>query len=407
MDFPGENTTATSPRHRISRLNYVKAALNTSNGSRPAGALPANGGAGLEKVLAGKRIWIDLDNTPHVPFFAPIAEELRRLGCSVSFTARAAFQVCEMAALYHLDYTRVGRHYGKHTAFKALGLGVRALQLIPFAARERPHLALSHGSRSQLLAATILRIPSVLILDYEFARALLRPTWAMVPEVIPKSAVPFPADRLLRYPGIKEDVYAPRFKPDPGLRAQLGLNAGHVIATVRPPASEAHYHNPDSDRLFAAVMEFLGGQPETTTVLLPRNDRQGAWLRHTWPNLFSSGKAMIPQHAIDGLNLIWNSDLVISGGGTMNREAAALDVPVYSIFRGKIGAVDRYLAEKRRLVLIESATDIRTKLILKRRNRPEARRERNSAPLQKIVDDLVRITGASRSPQHRESGHSA
>ncbi|MGH9407504.1 MAG: DUF354 domain-containing protein [Terriglobia bacterium] len=344
------------------------------------------------KAPGGKKIWIDLDNTPHVPFFAPIIEELSGRGYSIHLTARAAFQVCELADLFHLDYQCIGRHYGKHRALKAAGLVVRGIQLLPFALRERPDLALSHGSRPQLLVAALLRIPSVLILDYEFARALLSPTWAMAPDVIPDSSVRFSKKRLLRYPGIKEDVYAPRFRPDASIQAQLGLDQDHVIVTVRPPANEAHYHNPQSEGLFKALIEFLAAKPQVRTILLPRNDRQAAWLRSAWPALFTAGKAIIPEDALDGLNLIWHSDLVISGGGTMNREAAALGVPVYSIFRGKIGAVDRYLADQGRLILLESVEDVRTKIVLNRRCRPAMPQNGHSAPLQKIVDDIVRIT---------------
>ncbi|MGH9325170.1 MAG: DUF354 domain-containing protein [Terriglobia bacterium] len=341
-----------------------------------------------------KRIWIDLDNTPHVPFFAPIIRELERRGCSTILTARMAFQVCELADLFHLNYICVGRHYGKQKLLKACGLGIRTLQLLPFAARERPNLALSHGSRAQVLASSILRIPSVLIFDYEFARAVLAPTWAIAPEVIPESAVAIAPERLLRYPGIKEDVYAPAFTPNPQLLPQLGLNEQDLVATARPPAVEAHYHNPEGEGLFEAAIKFLAGQRETKIILLPRNDRQAAQLRHAWADLFLAGKIMIPKKALDGLNLIWHSDLVISGGGTMNREAAALGVPVYSTFRGKIGAVDRYLAEKGRLVLLEGPEDVHAKVIVRRRSRPAKPTVGRSASLEKIVDHIMHITGA-------------
>jgi len=43
------------------------------------------------------KIWIDLDNTPHVPFFKPIIRELEKRGHEVVLTARDAFQVCELA----------------------------------------------------------------------------------------------------------------------------------------------------------------------------------------------------------------------------------------------------------------------------------------------------------------------
>ena len=101
--------------------------------------------------------------------------------------------------------------------------------------------------------------------------------------------------------------------------------------------------------------------------MLPRNHNQAIILRTRWGRAIEDGRIVIPENAVDGLNLIWNSDLVISGGGTMNREAAALGVPVYSIFRGRIGAVDQYLARTGRLTVIERIEEIPTKIVLERR----------------------------------------
>lgn len=341
-------------------------------------------------------IWIDLDNSPHVPFFAPIIKELERRGHSVTLTARKAFQVCQLADLFGLTYKPVGRHYGKHTIFKVYGSFVRAMQLLPTTFGAKPDLALSHGSRSQLVAAATRGIPSVVIFDYEFARHLfISPTWVMVPEVIPEAAIRLPKERVLRYPGIKEDVYAPGFTPDPSICTELGLNGKSVVVTVRPPADEAHYRSPESDALFHAAMQYLGSRPETQIVLLPRNDHQEKSVRRAWSQLFSSGKVTVPEHAVDGLNLIWHSDLVISGGGTMNREAAALGVPVYSIFRGKIGAVDKYLAEQGRLVLIESVEDIAHKIALTQRSK-QLRQAGRAGALEAIISNLTAVTETLR-----------
>ena len=114
-----------------------------------------------------------------------------------------------------------------------------------------------------------------------------------------------------------------------------------MVVTVRPPATEAHYHNPESEELFAESLRLLAQTRSARAITLPRNARQGEQLRREWADLIANGTMIIPDTPVDGLNLIWFSDLVISGGGTMNREAAALGVPVYSIFRGKIGAVDK------------------------------------------------------------------
>jgi len=345
------------------------------------------------KLDRRKKIWIDLENSPHVPFFAPIIEELEKRGYSLLVTARDRLQVCELADLLHLTYKRVGHHYGKHRLLKIAGLGVRTLQLLPIILRESPDLALSHMSRSQVLLSAILRIPSLAIGDYECAGGVtfIHPTWCMAPEVIPNDALKRLKAPILKYPGIKEDVYVPRFRPDPSIRAHLRVNGDHVLVTLRPPAEEAHYHNADSTELFAAAIEFLSKAPHVKMVVLPRNEKQKVSIRKLWPDLCASGKIIIPQYVLDGLNLIWFSDLVISGGGTMNREAAALRVPVYSIFRGPIGAVDRYLAGNGRLVLLKSAADVRSKIVLARRQLPDKPDNLERPALQRIIDHIVTV----------------
>jgi uncharacterized protein len=345
------------------------------------------------------KIWIDLDNSPHVPFFAPIIEELQKRSYLVVVTARDCFQVRELAELLNLKYRLIGRHSGKNKIRKMAGLIFRALQLIPTIIKEKPELALSVCSRSQLILSRFLGIPTLFVGDYEFAKGwvFVRPTWVMCPEVIPNralGALGLDPNQILKYPGIKEDIYVPRFVPSPGIRYQLGLKEDEVVVVLRPPASEAHYHNPESDVLFDAVLDFLSTKPDVKGVVLPRNERQAIGLKKRWPDLFSSGKMRIPKHVVDGLNLIWYSDLVISGGGTMNREAAALGVPVYSIFRGKIGAVDQYLSMRGRLALLESVQDIQTKVRLVRRTRPTTLRDKNGAALSSVMEQIMGVIGA-------------
>jgi predicted glycosyltransferase len=351
---------------------------------------------GIEQGLgvAPKKIWIDLDNTPHVPFFAPIIHALKSRGHQIFLTARDAYQVPEMVELYHMECIRVGKHLGKNKVLKVYGVCDRALHLLPIVSREKPDLALSHGSRSQLLSSYLLGIPSMLIIDYEHAHQGLLwiyPTWVMCPDVIPSRAIKGRADHVLRYRGIKEDVYAPYFQSDTGTRSRLGLRDTDLVVTIRPPATEAHYHRPESDVLFEAVVKQLSGVPEVRMLVLPRNARQTAAVREAWPELINSGRLIIPEHAVEGMNLIWHSDLVVSGGGTMNREAAALGVPVYSIFRGEIGSVDKYLAEQGRLVLLENAEDAKNKLKLVRRNRSVAPNHRDRHALHDIVEGITSL----------------
>src|SRR6266403_5431110 len=153
------------------------------------------------------KIWIDLDNTPHVPFFAPIIEELQKCNYSVMITARDCFQVRELADLFHLNYKLIGHHSGKSKIRKVAGLFFRALQLLPTILREKPDIAVSHCSRAQMIVSASLGIPSLQMGDYEFATpwVFVRPTWSMCPAVIPDEVVPGCPKRILKYPGIKED----------------------------------------------------------------------------------------------------------------------------------------------------------------------------------------------------------
>jgi predicted glycosyltransferase len=340
-----------------------------------------------------KKIWIDLDNSPHVPFFLPIIDGLREAGHEVFLTARDSYQVCELLRLHNLRCHVVGRHYGKRQILKLAGTALRALQLLPLVIRERPDLAVSHGSRGQFLIASLLRIPTIIMFDYEFVNAtgFLHPDWLFVPEVIPAERLSQTPDHVFRYPGLKEDVYVPRFKPEPGVRKFLGVGNDELMVTVRPPATEAHYHNPEGETFLAECLQFLLEQPTTRVVLLPRNEKQAIFLRSRWTRAIEEGHFVIPEDAVDGLNLIWNSDLVISGGGTMNREATALGVPVYSIFRGRLGAVDQYLAETGRLTVIEKVEDIRTKIVLQRRTLGPRDSESQGAALGSILRAVISI----------------
>jgi uncharacterized protein len=320
-----------------------------------------------------KKIWIDLDNSPHVPFFVPIVEALRDEGYEVVVTARDAYQVCDLIKYYGLPAQVIGRHYGKSKILKLLGTCWRTLQLAAIMRRQKPDVAVSHGSRGSMLASRLMRIKGVTIMDYEFAGRVnfMRTPWAIFPEVIPNDRIEGPGVTILKYPGIKEDVYLSRFRPDPELRTRLGIARNDLLVTVRPPAGEAHYHNPESEALLTEVLNNFSCHPDARVLLLPRNKRQEDELRAAWAEKIACGKILIPRSVEDGLNIIWNSDLVVSGGGTMNREAAAMGVPVYSIFRGAIGAVDRYLVDQGRLTLLESVKDVKTKVKAVRRQKSE------------------------------------
>lgn len=348
-----------------------------------------NNASGERSGAARKTVWIDLDNSPHVPFFAPIIRELEHRGHTILVTARDFAQVTKLADLLKLRYRTIGRHYGTNRLLKLTGVVIRAGQLASVVRQAGPDLAVSHGSRSQLLLSTILGIPTAFLDDYEHSIAFkgIRPRWLIAPEVIPRHSWHVPDNCILTYPGIKEDVYVPQFVPDPTILAQLNISEAAILVTVRPPASHAHYHSAESDTLFSAVVNRLVGAPNVVTILLPRTAGQEQDIRMRWSRYFASRQLIVPSQPLNGLSLIWSSDLVISGGGTMNREAAALHVPVYTTFRGKTGAIDQYLIAQKRLVPIDSVDDVATRITLRKRLR-QGGTYGNTATLTAIVNHL-------------------
>jgi predicted glycosyltransferase len=343
-----------------------------------------------------KKIWIDLDNSPHVPFFVPIIPELKARGYELFITARDSYQVVELLKYYGIHARVIGKHYGKHKILKLLGTLWRAMALVYIVRKEKIDISLTHGSRGCLLASNVLGILNVTIVDYEHsAKTAFAKMVVIFPDVIPTEGVASDKIRVLKYPGIKEDVYLPSFHPDPQLRARLGIAPDELLVTVRPPASEAHYHNPEADGLLTATLEKFSNMLEARVLLLPRNKNQEKELRAAWTREIASGKIVIPDHVEDGMNIIWNSDLVVSGGGTMNREAAAMGVPVYSIFRGPIGAVDRFLSSEGRLILLESVEQVRTKIRAVRRDKELLSLSHQKSPaLETILNHITDVVEA-------------
>jgi uncharacterized protein len=295
------------------------------------------------------RVWVDLTNSPHVLVLRPVIAALRARGAEVEVTARDFAQTVGLCERLGLEHTVIGRHRGGRVAAKALGLADRSAALVRWA-RRRPSfdLALGHGSNDVTVAAALLRIPRATMFDYEWATVQhtvnCRLSQAVVvPEAIPPARLDRYGARgkLQRYPGLKEEYYLADFEPDRAVLDELALDPAQPIAVVRTPPAVSLYHRFENP-LFAQVLDRLRG---TQTVVLPRIDAQRAEL----------GGFVVPERAIDAQSLIAFADLVISAGGTMNREAVALGTPVWTTFEGRLGAVDAQLIAEGRLRRLERA----------------------------------------------------
>jgi hypothetical protein len=295
------------------------------------------------------RVWIDLTNSPHPLVMRPIAERLRSEGHEVSVTARDFAQTVELAQRLGLDPTVIGRHRGGRVASKARGLASRSFALARWARPRRFDLALGHGSNDVTVAAAALRIPSATMFDYEWATVQHNVNCRLARVVVVPDAIP--RERLARYgargkvrayPGLKEEYYLADFEPSAAVLHELALDAREPIVVVRTPPAVSLYHRFENE-LFAGVLARLRG---SQAVVLPRIASQRE-------ELMRLGGFIVPEHAIDAQSLIAHADLVISAGGTMNREAVALGTPVWTTFEGRLGAVDERLIAAGRMRRLE------------------------------------------------------
>jgi predicted glycosyltransferase len=311
------------------------------------------------------RIWIDLANSPHVPFFRALAGEFAARGHSTHVTAREFAQTVELAGAAGLRPEVVGGHGGGRLSGKAGNLVGRAWSLARWARGRGFDLAVGHNSYSQVLAARLLGVRAVTLMDYEHQPAnhlaFRLASRVVVPSAFPAEALRrcgARASKVRRYEGIKEDVYLADFEPDPlfaaRLRERLGVDAGRdTLIVVRPPASEALYHRFENE-LFAELLARLLARPGVKVVLLARNEAQ----REGLSARFESPGLVAPREALDGANLVAAADLVVSAGGTMNREAAALGVPAATVYAGRWAAVDEQLVREGRLKRIATREDL-------------------------------------------------
>ncbi len=313
------------------------------------------------------RVWIDLTNSPHVLVMRPVIELLRADGHEVRVTARDFAQTIALCERLGIEHVAIGRHRGERLGAKAVGLASRSGALVRWARADvraaggaRFDIALGHGSNDVSVAAAILRVPSATMFDYEWASVQHNVNCRLARAVVVPEAIP--PERLERYgargkirpyEGLKEEYYLADFEPDQAVLDELALDRGRPIVVVRTPPEVSLYHRFEND-LFAQVLERLrvaAAEDGVQPVVLPRVEAQREQLAQV-PGF------VVPESAIDAQSLIAHSGLVISAGGTMNREAVALGVPVYTTFEGRLGAVDERLISEGRLLKLAAAEQL-------------------------------------------------
>jgi uncharacterized protein len=307
-------------------------------------------------------IWVDFENTPHVLFLEPFVRALAREGWTVRMTAKPQSQTLELAAARGFEVEVTGGGEFSSLMEKAVGAVSRTAALVRWVRRQgRPRLLIS-SSRTAGLAARVLGIPGIGVMDYEHSehRTLAlgsRSLW--LPDVLRHASLPWLTRRVARFfPGLKENLYLDTWPLDrDASRRSLGLGGDEYLVVARPPAESAHYASNLSGRLWSAVVTTLSRRAEVRIVTVPRNARQRQALRQAFQ---AERRIQILDHTVMGPELVGGADLVIGGGGTMNREAAVLGVPVWSVFTGPTPQVDASLSAEGRLRWLRSDSEVAT-----------------------------------------------
>jgi hypothetical protein len=320
----------------------------------------------------------------HVLVFRPLIRLLRDRGDDVEITAREYAQTLQLLDLHGLEATVIGRHGGRSRLGKARSLVSRLHALRGWARPRDFDLALAHGSHELTVSARRLGIPSATTHDYEFATlqhhlGMRAATKVVVPESIPVERLErfgVRPPKLLRYPGLKEEYYLSDFEPDPGALERLEVDRGRVLVVLRPPPDVSLYHR-HSNPLFPQTLDYLGAHDEVQAIVLPRTEEQREFVR-----ALDLPSMIVPDRAVDAQSLIALADVVVSAGGTMNREAASLGVPVYTTYGGRLGGVDEQLIREGRL---KPLTDPRALELEKRADASGSRVRRDP----KVMLDLL------------------
>jgi len=342
-------------------------------------------------------VWIDVDNAPHVQVFRPIIRELAARGSDIAVTARARTYVPQLLDAAGIEHTIVGEGQPRGTTAKTLAMGARVFDLIRFGSRRRFDVAVGHGSRALAVAARFLKVPNLTMYDYEhvadwvfrrFCDRVLIPRAVFDRAPIERQRHPF-----LPFEGYKEEIYLADFEPDPRIRARLGISEDVVLIILRPPSVSAHYHDARSEGTLEAILRRIAADRAVAAVWLRRDPSDSI------PELARASNFIIPPKPLDGPSLLAAADLAISGGGTMNREAALIGTPAYSIFTGPVGALDDELVRSGRLRMIAAPADVDG---IRFERRPSGNPPRPSPRLREFV--LQQVSDLGRTPGEQAIG---
>jgi predicted glycosyltransferase len=335
-------------------------------------------------------IWVDIANPPQVLFQRPIIIELEKRGHRLFVTTRKHSETISLADRYGLSHKVIGAHGGGTFLGKGIAIVFRALRSAWYLRNQNISLAVGSSSYSQAIAAKLLNIPLITFNDYEgnpglhiicrVAEKILVPNVFSNENLYPYGAS---ESQIEKYDGLKENVYLSDFVPEPLFLDSVGIPKDKILVTMRPASEVSAYHQFENP-LFEEALHYLAGHNNTLIILLSRNSEQ----RQKFEKL-GFENVIFPSDVLDGPNLIYYSDLIVGAGGTMNREAVVLGSPVYSLFMGRLGSVDRFLIDSGKMAWIKDSLDINRIKITKKSTLDNKHQQMGQNLVAEIVDRIL------------------
>lgn len=324
-------------------------------GSRP----PAENVAPVYDRSANTSVWIDLASPSHPFFFDAL---LRHLDVDSRVTAREKTETVDLAETVGLNATVLGRDFD-NPLLRKLGIPLRTASLL----RRAPPANVSMSARNAMciLASRLRGVPSIHFTDNDitayvdglpfeqlYNRLEAMATHNVVPsafdtdELVSRGADP---SSIHTYDGYKEDIYVADFEPNQNFPDTLPVAE---YAVIRPEALDAEYITSNK----SLVPDLLASLVDAglDVVYLPRGRGDEAWAER-----YPDDTVYVPDEALNGLQLAWHARCVLTGSGTMSREAACMQKPAVSFFPNALLSVDRQLVREGRVFHSRSPAAIR------------------------------------------------
>ncbi len=303
-------------------------------------------------MLEGVTVWIDITTPKDVRLFRTLGEELTKLGAIVEYTARRHGEVIKLMKKFKMSYHVVGKYGGWRKLDKLLSSSKRIEKLAALMGRRKPSVHVSFSSPEGCRVAFGLGIPIICINDTPHAYHVGKLTLPLADYVVAPAAVPVEKlealgakrSRIVQYDGVDEVAWMRHEKPNPDELLKLGIDPDRKLVLVRPEESYAAYLENIVDREkihVEPVIEVAISREDCEVVFLPRYDEQARLVRRRY-----RGKVKTPRSLVDTASIYSFCALVVSGGGTMAREAALVGIPSICCFPGGELDVNRFLVER-------------------------------------------------------------